>query len=65
MAARSGIPRKYQRVRFALRSSCVEVVEVVQEPQRVETGDATVRSLLPVDPPEILALLFQLAMQHI
>ncbi len=37
----------------------VEVVEVVEDPQRVDSGDLGLVALLPINPPEIETLLLK------
>jgi hypothetical protein len=40
-------------------SDRVEEVEVIEHPQRVDTGDLGVGSLLPVEPPEVDTLVLE------
>src|SRR5204862_2194436 len=51
VAARAGVAREGERA--APLAAGVEVVEVVEHPQRVDALDARVLALLPVEPPEV------------
>ena len=54
VAARAGVAGEGQRA--PALAPGVEVVEVVEHPQRVDALDARVLALLPVEPPEVHAL---------
>ena len=63
MAANSRIPGKCKA--RAARPCAVQIVVMVQHPERVQAGNPGFLPLLPVHPPEIDAVLFHRVVQHI
>ena len=62
VAARPRVAREEERA-LAVAGG-VEEVEVVEHPERVDAGDAGVRTVLPVHPPEVDALRLHRVVQH-
>ena len=62
VTARSGVPGEGQRPPPVARG--IEEVEMVQHPQRVDAVHPGVLALLPVDPPEIDAVVLQTPVQY-
>jgi hypothetical protein len=57
MATRTSVPRKREpALPFATR---IEIVVMVQHPERVYRLDFGMRTLLPVDPPKVDAFIFE------
>ncbi|MNI51417.1 hypothetical protein D3C73_1061450 [compost metagenome] len=63
VAAKSGIPREGERP--LLLSAAIQIMIVVQHPERVEARYLSDTALLPVDPPEVHSLRFQRVMQEL
>ncbi len=63
MTSRPGVPRKRQRP--AIAPARIQKVIVVQNPQGVNVSQSRERSLLPVDPPKVDALVLEATMQYL
>ena len=61
----TSVSRKNEWLGFGPVVHLIEKMKVIQQPQGVKTSDARGWALLPVYPPEVTALFFQLSMKYI